>query len=168
MNTHQNDKERMAEGYDIPAVEAWIAANSEYFTPPFTWVRLEGGHSNLTYRLEDKTGKQAVIRRPPTGELLPKAHDMNREWSLIAGLSPTGFPVPEPIGFCEDLSVTGALFYVMGFSRGRPLFNNEDTLAWVPVDQRATLAYSFIDTLADLHVLDPDAVGLGSLGKKAD
>ena len=168
MNTHQNDKERMAEGYDIPAVEAWIAANSEYFTPPFTWVRLEGGHSNLTYRLEDKTGKQAVIRRPPTGELLPKAHDMNREWSLIAGLSPTGFPVPEPIGFCEDLSVTGALFYVMGFSRGRPLFTNEDTLAWVPIDQRATLAYSFIDTLADLHVLDPDAVGLGSLGKKED
>ena len=73
-----------AEGYDIPAVEAWIDANSDYFSPPFTWTRLEGGHSNLTYRLEATCGKKAVIRRPPLGELLPKAHDMGREWSLIS------------------------------------------------------------------------------------
>ena len=53
------------------------------------------------------------------------------------------------------MSVTGALFYVMGFSDGRPLFKVEDTLEWVPEDQRATLAYSFIDTLADMHSLDP-------------
>ena len=69
---------------------------------------------------------------------------------------------------CEDLSVTGAIFYVMGFSEGRPLFNNDDTLAWVPEAQRVDLAYSFIDTLADLHVLDPDAIGLTALAKKED
>jgi len=57
---------------------------------------------------------------------------------------------------------------VMGFSEGRPLFSNEDTLAWVPEGQRRTLAYSFIDTLADMHVLDPDAIGLSTLGKKED
>ncbi|MEC7517886.1 MAG: phosphotransferase family protein, partial [Pseudomonadota bacterium] len=168
MNNNQNETSRSAEGYDIPAVEAWIAANTDYFKPPFSWTRLEGGHSNLTYRLEDASGKRAVIRRPPMGELLPKAHDMNREWSLIAAFAPQGFPVPEPIGFCEDLSITGALFYVMGFSEGRPLFSSEDTLAWVPETQRTTLAYSFIDTLADMHVLDPDAIGLSALGKKED
>ena len=145
--TLNSDSQRVAaEGYDIPAVEAWIAAHSDYFSPPFTWTRLEGGHSNLTYLLEAACGKKAVIRRPPLGELLPKAHDMGREWSLISSLAPQGFPVPAPIGFCEDLSVTGAIFYVMGFSEGRPLFNNDDTLAWVPEAQRVDLAYSFIDT----------------------
>ena len=168
MNKNESADTRVAEGYDIPAVEAWIAKNTDYFTPPFSWTRLEGGHSNLTYRLQDSSGKKAVIRRPPMGELLPKAHDMNREWSLIAAFAPHGFPVPEPIGFCEDMSVTGALFYVMGFSDGRPLFKVEDTLEWVPESQRATLAYSFIDTLADMHSLDPDAIGLTSLGKKED
>ncbi len=168
MNNNEDANIQVAEGYEIPAVEAWIAANTDYFKPPFSWTRLEGGHSNLTYRLEDESGKRAVIRRPPMGELLPKAHDMNREWSLIAAFAPQGFPVPEPIGFCEDLSVTGALFYVMGFSEGRPLFSNDDTLSWVPEAQRATLAYSFIDTLADMHALDPDAIGLSALGKKED
>ena len=168
MNKNENAGTCVAEGYDIPAVEAWIAENTDYFAPPFSWTRLEGGHSNLTYRLEDASGKKAVIRRPPMGELLPKAHDMNREWSLIAAFAPHGFPVPEPIGFCEDMSVTGALFYVMGFSDGKPLFKVEDTLEWVPEDQRATLAYSFIDTLADMHSLDPDEIGLTSLGKKED
>jgi aminoglycoside phosphotransferase (APT) family kinase protein len=90
MNNHKHETSRSAEGYDIPAVEAWIAANTDYFKPPFLWTRLEGGHSNLTYRLEDESGKRAVIRRPPMGELLPKAHDMNREWSLIAAFAPQG------------------------------------------------------------------------------
>jgi aminoglycoside phosphotransferase (APT) family kinase protein len=168
MNKNTNAETRVAEGYDIPAVETWISKNTDYFKPPFIWTRLEGGHSNLTYRLEDPSGKKAVIRRPPMGELLPKAHDMNREWSLIAAFAPHGFPVPEPIGFCDDLSVTGAMFYIMGFAGGRPLFKVEDTLEWVPEHQRTTLAYSFIDTLADMHVLDPDAIGLTSLGKKED
>jgi aminoglycoside phosphotransferase (APT) family kinase protein len=65
MNKDENADTRVAEGYDIPAVEAWIAENTDYFAPPFSWTRLEGGHSNLTYRLEDPTGKKAVIRRPP-------------------------------------------------------------------------------------------------------
>ena len=49
MNKNENADARVAEGYDIPAVEAWIAENTDYFAPPFSWTRLEGGHSNLTY-----------------------------------------------------------------------------------------------------------------------
>jgi len=76
-------------GYDVPAVEAWIAANVPALSLPLRWTRLEGGHSNLTYRLDDAAGRVAVIRRPPLGELLPKAHDMAREWAVISALGPT-------------------------------------------------------------------------------
>lgn len=164
MSTH--DESTGPEGYDQPAVEAWIAANVPSLQPPLQWTRLEGGHSNLTYQIEDASGAQAVIRRPPQGVLLPKAHDMSREWALISALGPTPVPVPAALGFCESPDVTGAWFYVMGLIDGRPLYTNEDTEAWVPEDQRQKLAYSFIDGLADLHALDPDAIGLGDLGKK--
>jgi len=162
----QHDESLGPEGYDVAAVEAWIAANVEDLTPPFTWTRLEGGHSNLTYRLQDNAGREAVIRRPPQGELLPKAHDMSREWALISALGPTDVPVPKAMGFCEDPAVTGAWFYVMGMIDGHPLYNADDTNQWVPQDQRRTMATSFIDVLAALHQVDPDEVGLGELGKR--
>src|SRR5689334_6648978 len=153
-------------GYDVPAVEAWIAANVPALKLPLTWTRLEGGHSNLTYRIDDAAGRRAVIRRPPLGELLPKAHDMAREWALISALGPTPVPVPAALGFCDDPAVTGARFYVMGHVNGRPLYSAADTERLVPVGSRALLAHSFIDVLADLHAIDPDAVGLGNLGKR--
>jgi aminoglycoside phosphotransferase (APT) family kinase protein len=157
---------QLHEGYDIPAVEAWIAANIPSLTPPFTWTRLPGGHSNLTYKIVALDGAEAVIRRPPMGELLPKAHDMGREWALIKALGPTAVPVPAALGFCETPDVTGAWFYVMGVVNGRPLYNADDCLEWVAPENRVTLAHSFIDVLADLHSLDPDELGLGNLGKK--
>ena len=157
-----------AEGYNTQAVEAWINENTDGLKPPFTWTRLEGGHSNLTYLLKDEVGNKAVIRRPPMGELLPKAHDMAREWALISSLSPTGFPVPTAIGFCDDKDVTGAHFYLMGFSDGRPLYTIGETRDWVSEGMRAVLAHSFVDTLAQLHAFDPDEVGLGHMAKKED
>lgn len=153
-------------GYDVPAVEAWVDANVDGLKPPFEWTKLEGGHSNLTYRLVDADGREAVIRRPPLGELLPKAHDMSREWRLISALGPTPVPVPAAYGFCEDRDVTGAWFYVMGMIDGRPLYSADDCEAWVPEERRVILAHSFFDVLADLHAQDPDALGLGDLGKK--
>ena len=108
----------------------------------------------------------AVIRRPPLGELLPKAHDMAREWALISALGPTSVPVPAALGFCDDVGVTGQRFYVMGHIDGHPLYNAADTERWVPPPVRQTFAHSFIDVLADLHAVDPDAVGLGDLGKR--
>ncbi|MCA3755751.1 MAG: phosphotransferase, partial [Phenylobacterium sp.] len=94
-------------GYDRPAVEAWLAAHCPELSGPFDWVRLPGGHSNLTWRLTDSTGRQAVIRRPPLGELLPKAHDMGREFRVLSALKDTPVPTPRPLAFCEDPSVTG-------------------------------------------------------------
>lgn len=157
---------REAEGYEVPAVEAWIRENVPGLPPPFDWVRLEGGHSNLTYRLTSKEGDEAVIRRPPQGQLLPKAHDMGREWALISALGPTPVPVPAALGFCESPDITGAWFYVMGLVDGRPLYNVDQTLQFIPEPHRVRLAHSFIDVLADLHALDPDEIGLGELGRK--
>jgi aminoglycoside phosphotransferase (APT) family kinase protein len=164
MSTH--DERTGPEGYDVPAVEAWIARHVAGLTPPFEWRRLRGGHSNLTYRIDDAAGRSAVIRRPPQGELLPKAHDMGREWAVISALGPTPVPVAPALGFCESPDVTGAWFYVMGYVDGRPLYDADEAATWVPVDRRRRLGESFIDVLADLHSLDPDAIGLGDLGKK--
>ncbi len=164
MTTH--DERSGPEGYRVDAVEAWIRGHVEGIEPPFEWTRLEGGHSNLTYRLDDPKGRSAVIRRPPQGELLPKAHDMSREWALISALGPTPVPVPEALGFCEDPDVTGAWFYVMGLIDGHPLYSAEDTERWVPEAERRKMAFSFIDVLADLHAVVPDEAGLGELGKK--
>lgn len=154
------------EGYKTDAVEAWVAAHVDELTPPFEWIRLAGGRSNLTYQLRDQNGRVAVIRRPPQGKLLPKAHDMSREWALISSLGPTPVPVPAAYAFCEDPRVTGAWFYVMGYVDGHPLYDADDTNKYIPESERKTMAYSFIDSLAALHALDPDSVGLGELGKK--
>lgn len=162
----KHDENTGPEGYRVDAVEAWVETHVEGLTAPFKWTRLEGGHSNLTYRLDDANGRQAVIRRPPQGELLPKAHDMSREWALISALGPTPVPVPEALGFCESPDVTGAWFYVMGMIDGHPLYNSDDTRLYVPEDHRRRMALSFIDVLAALHEVDPDEVGLGELGKK--
>lgn len=155
-------------GYDIPSVEAWLKYHVPHLTHPLRWTKLEGGHSNLTYLLEDARGQKAVIRRPPLGELLPKAHDMAREWAVISALSKTKVPVPKAFGFCDDVAITGARFYVMGHIDGRPLYNAADTERLVPQDKRMRLAHSFIEVLADLHAIDPDEAGLTDLGKKDD
>jgi len=156
------------EGYDVEAVEAWIAGNVKGLTPPLTWTRLQGGHSNLTYRIDDGEGRAAVIRRPPQGELLPKAHDMSREWALISALGSTAVPVAPAMAFCENPEITGAWFYVMGLIDGQPLYSAQETEGRIPRDERQTLAWSFVDVLADLHKLDPDEIGLSGLGKKED
>lgn len=156
-------------GYDVAAVEAWVSEHVDRLVAPFKWTKLEGGHSNLTYQIDSADGAaSAVIRRPPMGTLLPKAHDMGREWSCISALWPTPVPVAEPIAFCESPDVTGAHFYVMGLVDGKALYNIDDVEAWIAEEDRQTMADSWIDTLAELHLLHPDEIGLTDLGKKDD
>ena len=152
-------------GYDRAAVEAWIVDNTDALTPPLRWEQLEGGHSNLTFRLIDDSGRTAVVRRPPLGELLPKAHDMAREYTIISGLGPTGFPVPRAIGLCTDTEVTGAVFYVMSEVPGRAMYTVEDVDEHLDLEARAATGRSFIGTLARLHSIDPTDVGLEDLAR---
>lgn len=155
-------------GIDVPKVEAWITEHAPELVAPFRWTRLPGGHSNLTYRIEDQRGTSAVVRRPPMGELLPKAHDMNREYRIIEALWGTGVPVPRPYGYCPDPAVTGQPFYVMGFVRGEPLGGPRDAETWLPETLRATASLSFADTLAAMHAVDPVERGIGDLGRSDD
>ncbi|MBV9661011.1 MAG: phosphotransferase family protein [Acidimicrobiales bacterium] len=149
-------------GYDVEAVDGWIAANASDLRPPYTWTQLQGGHSNLTYLIEDAEGSRAVVRRPPLGELQPRAHDMAREFRVISALWPTPVPVARPYALCQDTEVTGAVFYVMGYVGG-----HTGTTDWVPDDEaRRRLSLSFIDTVAAMHSLDVDEIGLGDLARK--
>jgi aminoglycoside phosphotransferase (APT) family kinase protein len=151
-------------GFDVPVVEAWIGDHTRV-EPPCAWRRLEGGHSNLTYELTDAAGARYVIRRPPQGELLPKAHDMQREFRIIDALYPVGVPVAEPLGYCDDRAVCERHFYVMGRVGGEALYTADQTAARLDTTARGRVGESFVAVLAHLHSIDPDDVGLGDLGR---
>lgn len=160
---HEPDNE--TPGYDRVAVERWLAENIDALAGPFGWERLEGGHSNLTFRLTGSDGGRGVIRRPPLGELLPKAHDMKREFTVISGLGGTEVPVATALGICEDTSVTGAIFYVMSEVSGRAMYTAEDVDEWLDMKARKNVGTALIETLAALHQLEPDEVGLDQLAR---
>ena len=151
-------------GFDVPVIEGWLATVTE-IVPPITWERLPGGHSNLTYLLRDSAGREMVIRRPPQGDLLPKAHDMWREYRIIDGLWPTAVPVAEPIAFCDDRAICDTHFYVMGKVEGEALYNGEVVSAWLDEPARRRAGEMFVDVLAALHSIDPADVGLAELGR---
>src|ERR687894_128488 len=90
----------------------WLEANVEGFIGPFGLTKFPSGQSNPTYKISAASGDY-VLRRKPFGQLLPSAHAVDREYRLLSGLSPLGFPVPRPLALCDDPDVIGAIFYVM-------------------------------------------------------
>ncbi|MFJ1750491.1 phosphotransferase family protein [Streptomyces sp. NPDC088116] len=124
---------------------------------------IEGGRSNLTYTVTDGTGRW-VVRRPPLGHVLATAHDMKREYRVIEALHPTAVPVPEPLLLCDDESVLGAPFYVMEYVAGTP-YRTAEQLAPLGPERTRSAVLALVDTLVDLHAVDPDAVGLGDFGR---
>ncbi|MFE9137406.1 phosphotransferase [Streptomyces sp. NPDC007355] len=124
---------------------------------------IEGGRSNLTYVVTDGTGRW-VVRRPPLGHVLATAHDMRREHRVISALHTTAVPVPETLLLCEDDSVLGAPFYVMEFVEGTPYRSARELAPLGPERTRAAVL-GLVDTLVDLHAVDPAAVGLGDFGR---
>jgi aminoglycoside phosphotransferase (APT) family kinase protein len=147
---------------DSDALTAWMIANVAGFAGPLTIARFAGGQSNPTYRIDSPSGRY-VLRRKPFGVLLPSAHAVEREFRLIDGLHPTGFPVARPYGLCTDPTVIGAVFYVMAYADGRNLWNG--TLPDCTPGERTALYHAMCDTLADLHNVDHVAAGLGDFGK---
>ncbi|MCU1499886.1 MAG: Phosphotransferase family protein [Acidimicrobiales bacterium] len=155
-----------APGIDAANVTAWFAQHVPTAVAPLSFGLIAGGRSNLTFRVTDQAGGAWVLRRPPRGHVLATAHDMGREHRIISALAATDVPVPKVFGLCTDESVNdGAAFYVMDFVDGTVLRDAKAAEVVTPeVRRRAGL--SVAETLAKIHAVDPDAVGLGELGRK--
>ncbi|MFL6830661.1 MAG: phosphotransferase family protein [Sphingomicrobium sp.] len=151
-----------AQSANEEALGRWLEANVEGFRRPFELEKFAWGQSNPTYRIRAASGDY-VLRRKPFGPLLPSAHAVDREYRLISALHPLGFPVPRPYALCSDPDVIGAIFYVMELADGRACANG--ALPGFDAPERRRIYNQLVDTLADLHNIDPGAAGLGDFGK---
>jgi len=127
---------------------------------PLTGELIQGGKSNLTYRVGDGVTTW-VVRRPPLGHVLRTAHDMGREYRVISALGATRVPVPATIAYCDD---EDAPFYVMQDVPGT-VYRTAAEAAALGRERAYRLALSLVDVLADLHSVDPAAVGLADFGR---
>lgn len=141
-------------GLDLEKLQAYLDS------PPLSATMFAGGRSNLTYAVTDGTNRW-VLRRPPLGHVLPTAHDMVREHRVLSALSQAGFPVPQPVRICDDISVIGAPFYLMEHVDGK-IYRDASDLEKIDLH---SLTLTLVDTLADLHALAPEKIGLGDFGK---
>ena len=152
-------------GIDIAAVRQWMETHVESATGPFTFEVIAGGHSNLTYKVTGADGRRFVLRRPPLGHVLASAHDMSREFRIIDALSDTPVPVAPALGFCDDTAVNSAPFYVMDFVDGLVIRDRDSAEQLLTPDARRRASESIVDTMAAIHAVRPDAVGLADLGR---
>ena len=148
--------------FDEVRLEAWLRANLADYVGPLQVRQFKGGQSNPTYQLLTPRAK-FVLRRKPSGKLLPSAHAVDREFRILSALYPIGFPVPRPYGLCEDDSVIGTMFYVMEMVEGRIL--RDQTLPGFEPAQRRQIFEAKLEALASLHNIDPATGGLDSFGK---
>ncbi|MEU1266237.1 phosphotransferase family protein [Streptomyces cellulosae] len=130
---------------------------------PLSGRLIEGGRSNLTYTVTDGASTW-VVRRPPLGHVLATAHDMKREHRVISALHPTSVPVPRPVLLWEDEEVLGAPFYVMEYVEGTP-YRTAGQLAPLGPERTRKAVLNLVDTLVDLHAVDPAEVGLEDFGR---
>ncbi|MEW1600933.1 phosphotransferase family protein [Streptomyces sp. NPDC093808] len=130
---------------------------------PLSGRLIEGGRSNLTYTVTDGAATW-VVRRPPLGHVLATAHDMKREHRVISALHPTEVPVPRPVLLCEDEEVLGAPFYVMEYVEGTP-YRTAGQLAPLGPERTRKAVLNLVDTLVDLHAVDPAEAGLADFGR---
>jgi aminoglycoside phosphotransferase (APT) family kinase protein len=147
--------------FDVDALDAWLK----------DWLgdsactkarRTEGGMSNPTYFLK-RGDWRAVLRKQPGAVLVPSAHAIDREYRVLEALQDTPVPVPEPIRYCADREVLGTPFYLMEWLDGRVF--HEFAQPGVAPAERAELYRSMCATLAEIHKLDFNAIGLGDFGK---
>jgi len=152
------------QGLDLGALVRWMATRIEGADgSPLTAELAAGGRSNLTYFLS-QGDHEWVLRRPPLGHVLPSAHDMRREYTVLHALADSDVPVPIVRAFCEDTSVVGSPFYVMDRVPGHVVRDASDATA-LSSGQRAELSRQLIDVLARIHAVDWRAVGLSKFGR---
>ncbi len=154
----------MHPGLDLDRLAAWLKRHHpELIRGRLTATLVPGGRSNLTYRVTDGH-RRWVLRRPPLGHVLATAHDMGREHRVITALRDTGVPVPATLLYCPDPDVIGAPFYGMEEVAGT-VYRTAAQTASLTAEERTAVALALVETLADLHTVDPAAVGLADFGR---
>lgn len=158
---------REDEAIDIAALRRWVDQHQDLPSGPARIRQFAGGKANLTYLLEFSDGQDLVLRRPPLGPVAEGAHDMKREFTVLSLLWQSFDKAPRAFVFCEDDSVIGAPFFLMERKKGVVIrdvvpaqFGSGDDL-----DSNRSLSEVVIDTLAELHNVDPASCGLEDLGR---
>lgn len=148
---------RPGEELDLPRLTAYL---DQHLAPDaYTLEQFPGGHSNLTYLLRGRE-REYVLRRAPLGPLPPKAHDMAREYDVLARVHPVFPKAPAVIHLCRDTSVIGAVFYLMERRHG-VIHRDPSSIGFAAREH----AEALVDTLIELHAVDLRASGLEGLGK---
>lgn len=158
----QTTSVRQGHQIDTAALEPYLSEHLNGFEAPLEILQFEGGQSNPTYLLRTP-GREYVLRKKPPGQLLPSAHQVDREHRVMSALWDTGVPVPPTLLMCHDASVIGTPFFVMGCVEGRVF--RQPHLPGVPPDVRAAMYGDMVDVLARLHGVDVVAAGLADYGK---
>ncbi len=153
---------REAHRFDETRLDAWMRAHVDDYAGPLTVRQFKGGQSNPTYKLSTPR-RDYVLRRKPPGVLVSGAHAVEREARVLASLGAVGFPVAHVYGLCTDEAVIGTWFYVMHCVEGRILWDTG--FPDVPRDDRPLYFAAMNRTIAQLHGLDPVALGLADYGR---
>lgn len=155
---------RTGEELDVEALRTYLNSALGSDGSSLEIRQFPGGHSNLTYLIH-YGADEFVLRRPPVGPVAPTAHDMPREYKLLATVHPL-FPLaPKPIVLCEDESVIGVPFYLMERRRGIILRSNVPSAIGDNLSMKGALSRAVVETLVKLHAVDVQASGIVHLGK---
>ncbi|MEB3371348.1 phosphotransferase family protein [Saccharopolyspora mangrovi] len=150
-------------GINLPALQRYFDTAVSETAGPLTVGLITGGKSNLTYSVTDGLHNW-VLRRPPMGPLTPTAHDMAREFRIVAALHGTGVPVARAVTLCENTEVLGAPFAVVSYVEGRTLRDGDDAEK-LSSEEAKRCSRALVDTLAQLHAVPYDEVGLTGFGR---
>jgi aminoglycoside phosphotransferase (APT) family kinase protein len=154
------------EGLDLDALDRHLRSVDIARTGELRAELISGGRSNLTFMVFDDASKW-VLRRPPLHGLTPSAHDMAREYKVVAALAETPVPVARAVTMRNDDSVLGAPFQMVEHVAGRVVRHDDELQMLGDKAVISDCVDALIRVLADLHAVDPDAVGLGDFGKPA-
>lgn len=150
--------------FDVTALSRYLSGKIDGFSGDLSIRQFTAGQSNPTFQLIAGEARY-VLRKRPSGNLLPSAHAIDREFRVMSALRETDVPVPQMLHFCEDRDVIGAEFYVMEMVEGDVF--QDPGLPGLTVDQRRTFYNSFTRSLAALHSVKAETVGLGDFGRPA-
>jgi len=163
MSGDANAHDESALALDQEALAPYLEAHIPGFAGLSAIEKFKSGQSNPTYLLTAASGRY-VLRAKPPGQLLKSAHQVDREFRVMQALAATAVPVPRMLHLSGEVTPIGRMFYVMEFLDGR--------IFWDPSlpdvsgnDERAAIYDAMNATLAALHDVDAEAVGLGDFGK---